>query len=65
MTITRDEYEILLSYRELTPKMQETMAELQTRAQEDDNIEVLALLMYKEIIDSEKHKTSIPDKSKD
>ena len=87
MTITKDEYEIILSYRELTPEMQKAilwlidnidyirclvkgdviphnkMSELQAKAREDNNFEFLALLMYKETVDSDRYKTSISDNS--
>lgn len=89
MTITNDEYEILLGFGKLSPEMQEAtlwllknidcvsclvdgeiippskMEELQAQAREENNIYFLALLIYKEAVDSKRYKASISNKPKD
>lgn len=89
MTITNDEYEILLGFGKLSPEMQKAtlwlmenidcisclvegeiippskMKELQSQARKENNINFLALLIYKEAVDSKRYKTSISDKPKD
>lgn len=41
------------------------MKELQAQAREENNINFLALLIYKEAVDSKRYKTSIPNNPKD